>query len=387
MKFEACIDQFHEQAMNATSLDDFGSDDYLEPMGLLLSDYDEYNQFSEAGATMVAQDIVGKLIGRLVTEAGFKAYPEFAGDDVCEPIIIAGMARTGSTAALRLLTQDAANQGLELWLSCLPMPRPPQETWPGNAGYRQVVAQFDQLYKMNPAIKRIHPMVPDRPDECRFALDQSFWSPSFATTACTPNYTKWLLSCDASFAYRRYRRILGLVAGGDKRRWVLKDPSHIFGLDALIAVFPDACFVQTHRDPAVSLTSVASLIFELRKLREPALTPEQNGREQLQCWASAIEKAEVIRRANPSIRYFDLMFSEIAEHPQGAMERLYHRFGLPVSVETIAAWRKIATDSGRGGHGEHRYQAERQGFTAEQARSLTPNYVERLTLLEALDTA
>jgi len=29
------------------------------------------------------------------------------------------------------------------------------------------------------------------------------------------------------------------------RRWVLKNPSHLFALDALLAVYPDALVIQT----------------------------------------------------------------------------------------------------------------------------------------------
>ncbi|MFD1958822.1 sulfotransferase family protein [Novosphingobium panipatense] len=33
------------------------------------------------------------------------------------------------------------------------------------------------------------------------------------------------------------------------RRWLLKNPGHIEHLDLLLAVFPDARVIQTHRDP------------------------------------------------------------------------------------------------------------------------------------------
>ncbi len=50
------------------------------------------------------------------------------------------------------------------------------------------------------------------------------------------------------------------------KHWVLKSPSHLFGLDALVKVFPDACIVQTHRDPAKMIPSLCSLSASLDSL-------------------------------------------------------------------------------------------------------------------------
>ena len=41
MGFLSQFDAFHEMASKATGLADFGSDDYREPMRLLLDDFDE----------------------------------------------------------------------------------------------------------------------------------------------------------------------------------------------------------------------------------------------------------------------------------------------------------------------------------------------------------
>lgn len=58
-------------------------------------------------------------------------------------------------------------------------------------------------------------------------------------------------------AYAMHRRVLQQlqwqVPGA---RWVLKAPSHLFAMDALLHTYPDARIVQTHRDP---VTVVASL--------------------------------------------------------------------------------------------------------------------------------
>lgn len=44
-------------------------------------------------------------------------------------------------------------------------------------------------------------------------------------------------------------------------RWVLQSPSHMSQLDALLAVYPDARIVFTHRDPIKVLPSVVSILY------------------------------------------------------------------------------------------------------------------------------
>lgn len=75
-----------------------------------------------------------------------------------------------------------------------------------------------------------------------------------------PGYDRWWREQDETASYRRYADNLRLI-GADvpAQRWLLKNPGHISHLDALFAVFPDACVVQTHRDPAKSIPSVCSV--------------------------------------------------------------------------------------------------------------------------------
>ena len=44
-----------------------------------------------------------------------------------------------------------------------------------------------------------------------------------------------------------------------RRRWVLKAPTHMFALPTLLATYPDALFLQTHRAPLAAVTSVSRI--------------------------------------------------------------------------------------------------------------------------------
>ena len=76
-----------------------------------------------------------------------------------------------------------------------------------------------------------------------------------------PSYGAWLGQADLRVAYRYHRRLLKLLQWRCKReRWVLKAPSHLWSLASLLAVYPDARIVVTHRDPLAVLASMTSLM-------------------------------------------------------------------------------------------------------------------------------
>jgi Sulfotransferase family len=380
MNFQSRFDAFHEQATQATGLSDFGPTDYHEGLRRLLADYDRYPRFSDAGAEVTAAEVVGRLAGRLMAYEGFKRFPQFTDTAIQRPLILLGMPRTGSTALHKLITQDPATQALELWLAAMPMPRPPRATWESNPVYRQVAAQFTAMLAANPTIQRIHPLFADQPDECRFVTDQTFWSPGMSTSATAPDYGRWAFDADARYTYHYLRRVMGLIAGGDKRRWVLKNPDHIWALDAVLGAFPDACIVQTHRDLAISLPSVVSLSWEILRTREPHKTLREQVRMS-KLYVEALEKVEVIRaKADPG-QVFDVHVDELHADQVGVAERIYAHFGFPLSEAARAAWRSRAAQDPKAAHGAHEYKLADIGKSAEEIYAMAPRYRERYARL------
>lgn len=113
--FVAAETALHEEAAQSCGLDDFGEDDYLEGLRVLLTAFDAEAPLSPAGIAAMRGMLVEALIGRLLSQRGFREAPESADAPVEAPLVIVGLPRTGSTALQHLLAQDPALQGLELW--------------------------------------------------------------------------------------------------------------------------------------------------------------------------------------------------------------------------------------------------------------------------------
>jgi Sulfotransferase family len=371
-------DALHEQAIKATGLEDFGPADYVEPMKLLLSTYDKRGNLNELGQQMTSGAVTGFLIARLLAHQGFKDHPQFADAKVDKPLIIVVMPRTGSTALHRLLAKDPGVQWLTPWLANTPMPRPPRDTWESNPMYQMTVQGLEQFYQLFPWVAGMHPIRPAEPDECHFIVAHTFWSPPMVGLGAIGEYSDWLVNFDGRGIYPYHRNLLGLIAGGDKRRWLLKDPTtHPFILPALLDTYPDACFVYTHRDPVIAMSSVSSMVYSIRKEREPGLTPEQNGRDQLWLWGVAARKMETTLNTLPRERVFDLHVRELEADPVGSAENIYRHFNIPVTEAARAAWAHHANTDARSGHGGHHYKIDNCGFSASDVYDCVGVYGEK----------
>ncbi len=113
---------------------------------------------------------------------------------------------------------------------------------------------------MAPKFKSMLPSSPTGPTECLQIMALDFRSPMFGALGDNRHYDAWLAECDMVPAYRYHERVLKLLQWKfPTRPWHLKSPAHMDSIDALLAVYPDARFVMTHRDIAQVIPSLVSL--------------------------------------------------------------------------------------------------------------------------------
>jgi len=387
MNFLQRSDEFHELARRATGCDEFGPSDYLQPLQLLLSDYDTHNRLSEVGEQLLANDIVARLCGRLRAFAGFRQYPAYAAARTQRPLIIVGMARSGTTTLHRLLAQDPRMQWLALWLAASPRPRPPPEAWAAEPLYQRTQERVEAVYRLVPEFRQIHPVAAGLADECRVVTEQAFWGGGLASLGTTPAYADWCLSADASYAYDYHRQVLGLIAGTDPRTWLLKCPIHIWGLDALLRTYPDANIVFMHRDVTQALSSTASMVYLLRKLRDPGALPHQVGREVLRNWGRALLKAETVRVRHPDARILDVGLPELQADPLATAARIYRYFGLDLPANAREPMARFLARDPSAQPGGHRYTAEYFGLSRDAVESAVGAYLQRNQVICGLQGA
>jgi Sulfotransferase family len=361
------VPDLHMSASRITGLTDFGPDDYTDGLEALLESYARDADLTPLGRKMSRGMLRGALTSRLLSEAAWQAHPEHAGVRIERPIFVTGLPRTGTTALHRLLTADPAHQGLEMWLIEMPQPRPPRDTWASNPVFQHLQAAFEQHHIAHPEFMGVHYMAADQVEECWQLLRQSMRSISYECLAHLPGYSAWLRGQDWTGAYRRHRRNLQLIGLPDAdRRWVLKNPSHLFALDALLAVYPDALIIQTHRAPRTAIASVCSLAAQATDGWSGTFRGAVIGADQLELWARGLEAFTAARAAYDPAQFFDVQYEEFTTDPVGTVTAVYDHFGLPLTPAAEHAMRALHTGSTAGdARPAHHYTLAGFGLTPD----------------------
>jgi hypothetical protein len=365
-------DDIAAAAIRTTGLDDFGGNAHEEGLRILVEDLAS----PEAGLTPLGngfhrREVKSALVGRLLTQLRFTEHPEHADVPVERPIFVVGLPRTGTTALHRLLHADPRHQGLELWLTEFPQPRPPRASWEQDPIFSAMQAAFSEHHIENPEFMGIHYMDATSVEECWRLLRQTGKSISYESLANVPRYSAWLAGQDWTDAYERHRANLQLIGLNDPdKRWVLKNPSHLVALDALMAVYPDALIVCTQRDPVTSIASACSLSEEATAGTSTTFVGETVGRTQLEMLSRSWRTFTKARAAYDDAQFFDVDYREFVADPVATTRSIYDAFGLDWNPEVDAAVTALDEESRRGGkRPAHSYSLSDYGLTEAEVRA------------------
>ena len=361
-------------ATRTTGLTDLGegTDNFREAFELLVEDLaSPAAGLTPAGNYFQRSEVKGALVGRLLTQARFAEFPEHADVAIERPIFVLGLPRTGTTALSRLLCADPANQGLEMWLTEFPQPRPPRETWESDPIFAAMQQAFSAHHVESPEFMGIHYMDATTVEECWRLLRQTGKSNSYEALANVPRYSAWLQQQDWTDAYARHKENLQLVGLNDQeKRWVLKNPSHLTALDALMAVYPDALIVYTHRDPVTCIASSCSLSAETTAGHSDTYVGGVIGHTQLDLWSRSFHAFHDARPKYDQDQFIDIAFQDLVTDPLGVTRRVYDQFGLDWTPEVQAAIEAIDRESKQGkAKPSHTYTLKDYGLTEDRVRA------------------
>lgn len=255
-------------ATEATRLSDLGEPTWQEGLDRLLEDLDRSANLSTLGAVIVETDLTAYLSNRLRILDWRARHPEVALGAVERPLVICGQPRTGTTILYDLLAQDPAHRAPLSWEVDFPVPPPASATYDRDPRIAESQAATDLVDVVIPGFTDFHPMGARLAQECVRMTGSDFRSMIFYTQYDVPDYERWLLhEADLAPTYRWHRMYLQHLQSEHRAdRWLLKSPAHLWHLGALMAEYPDAVVIQTHRDPLKVIASVAALVAHLRQM-------------------------------------------------------------------------------------------------------------------------
>lgn len=366
-------EQMMDAAVAATGLDDFGSGDFREGLDVLLQSLAEDAGLDPATDEAVVGVLQRRLTNRLAVEDWYARHPEVDEIEVLGPLHVIGLPRTGTTALGSMLSLDGQFRSLRMWEQRDPVPPPTSED---ELRDPRRLAYAEEIASLPAEAHAMHHYEVDASVEDSDVLGMAFHGQQY--TLPVYGYHRWWRTADSTESFHYHRRVAKLLASQrPPHRWLYKAPHHKFHLEAVVAAYPDARFVMTHRDPAKSVPSYASLV---STVFPAAASPGGHDLERLGPEVSnhlrvGMEHAIEARARIGQDRFLDVHHEDLNADPLGTIARIYDFVGLELdpSVErSIDEWQRA---NRTGAKGAHHYTPEQFGLRADRIREEYDFYI------------
>ncbi len=305
-------------------------------------------------------------------------HPAIAAVQVDRPIFILGLPRCGTSLLHALMGADPGLRTPLSWEVADPSPPPETATFDTDSRAAAFDAYVDAAFAGQWAdVRKAHPIGARIPQECGMILETAFQSLNLAMLFRLPAYYCWYREADTSFAYNVHKAWLQHLGWRhQKTRWVLKVQEHSFHLPELLATYPDALFIQPHRDPVTVMASIARLIEVIRGIAFDHQDRAKLGEELLLLWHNGQKASMDYRRAHPDLPVYDLSYAAIARDPIGAVRDIYDFAGLDFTQKAEAGMRAWLANNPADKHGRHSYSLADYGLTETRVRDVYADYCE-----------
>ena len=366
-------------AQERTGLTELDSDSWREGLQIVLDDIAS-PEVPDSGRDLVVGRCVTALATRLQLHAYVQEHPEVRNETIERPLFILGMPRTGTTVASYLLDQDPNRRSLLKWEAATPVPPPTLETRrtdPRCLAMKQSDA-FILEYMKSSGGGLAHWEEADGPTECMFIHDQDFKGLLWDSFTPTTRYADWLLDeANVSSTYEYQKLFLQVLQSTSPGRWSLKMPSHSVHLAALLAVFPDAQLVWSHRDPFQASASLCNLLKlpGTMVLGEEGLDKEALGQNVKRQMREHVVRPLKVREQIGDERFFHLHYMDLLRDPMAQMKSLYEWIGEPLAPDVQLRMETWLADNPQHKHGVSAYTLSEYGLSVAELEPMFDEYL------------
>ena len=369
------------EATRRTGLSDFGGDDWREGFAVFVEALAREARLHFIGRVLARADVLNWLENRLRIADALRRHPEIGRQAIERPIFITGLPRTGTSILHELMGSVPGARVPLAWEVRFPCPPPEAATFERDPRIARADDEVRLWCEIVPEYDSMHELGARVPVECIQITAHEFRSDELSGRHVVPSYAAWLAKADLTPAYMFHRRMLQLLqwhAPGE--RWVLKAPSHLGALGPLLAVYPDARIVWTHRDPLTVMASVASILFSTAWVRSDAVDAAQVLQWFTGETCAALLDAGSAVRDRPGVdrsQFCDVQYTDLVSDPVGTVAAIHAQLGLDFDSNARAQVRAASAAKPRGRHGAHRYEFAATGQDEARERRRFRDYQQR----------
>jgi hypothetical protein len=366
------------RAEEETGLADHGDTSFLhQQRDVLLPALHAEARLNTLGKVIAHGSLLKIVKERLWAEDLFRRHPEIDAEVVPAPIVVVGPMRSGTTRLQRLLASDPAFSALRLYESTCPVPWPRSFTQTTDPRIGRTRFGLRVISWINPATLEVHPTGPMEADEELGLLEHSLAGALIEAQRRVPTFARHCEEADLTPAYQRLHRLLKLRQWftGDRRPLVLKTPQTMADLATFHAIFPEARYIFTHRDPVTVVASSASLAYHQMVVQSDDVDPAWCGAEWLYKTEHRNARALAARPLIPESQRIDIRFDEVNANWSEVIARIYRHFSLDLTAEASSAMRRYVARAARDhGYSRHRYTLEDFGLRRAEVEARFTGY-------------
>jgi hypothetical protein len=368
-----------EEVATQVGLDDFGHPSFRDGLDVLVDNIGAAH-LTPLGEAVLDGTVRSTLANRLQVTAWHRTHPEVGAVEPEVALVILGLSRSGTTALSHLLGADPANRSLRGWEAGESVPPPTTATYWSDPRYERARSATSIVDQRNPGFKAIHHDAPDEPVECAIPLGQHFASISLTNLFNVEAYDDWLLSADLTHAYGWHRQVLQVLQSDCPGPWQLKSPIHGYAMETLAATYPNAVFVQTHRDPVRGVASTCSLVTSLSGTFSDHDFRAYVARHWPELLGAIVDRIVDFRERHGDGRFIDIAFRDLVADPVGTVRGIYERIGRPWTPATEQALREHASTAVQHRFGRHEYSLAEFGLDRGPLEERFGRYLARFDI-------
>jgi hypothetical protein len=374
------VDEMLALAERRAKFADWGTTSFRDGLEILVKSYNEDAVPHPLGRKLVYDSLVNRLVQRLQVVKGISEEPRITEEPVTSPVLIAGLARTGTTLVHRVLARDPRLRAPLCWETEEPAPPPHPDTADTDPRVKKYDRTWKLVFHLAPRAKVIHTKSAKLAEECYPLLERSFTCVNLGLFVERPEYQQWLWSASpdtVNAAYEFYRQQLqALQIHYPPRRWVLKAPAHCPFVDGFVRTFPDAKIIYTHRDPVTAVGSLASLMTTVRSISYRTVDPRKIGEESLDVVDEMTKRFMRARSSMPAEYFCDVHYDRLTRDTLSVLHDIYAHLGLSFDDEMQAAARRWLAEAAAEKSGEHQYDLGDYGLDEQVVRRRLREYID-----------
>ena len=288
-----------------------------EPYRRLIAALDTDARLNVVGRLMCRHDALRHLCARLTVLDAHRRDPALAATAVPAPVFITGPARSGTSILQELLALDPNLRAPLAYEMAHPVVGPDVDD-DTRAGWAE--CEFDLWGDVDPGFRAVHDLDARLPEECLWLMapqfDIGFWS----TNVDMPEWMMYRAVMDPTPVYDFHKRFVQVLQGGTPTTWLFKSPVHLSRLGSLMAVYPDARIIRTHRDPVKTVASTVSTLAHGRYTRSDEVDTRSIAASSTFGLTMILNGIAAPEAALPEGQVAELQYLDLMADPVGAVD-------------------------------------------------------------------